>query len=69
MTEEREPQAPWPFYTQKQASKVLNVAVQFLDGLANNGVPAVKRQGKTGERVWLFERDAIDALAQVIRPE
>jgi hypothetical protein len=56
-------EAPWPYYTQRQAAKKLGVAVEYLQGLANNGVPAVKTAGNSGGQVYLFQREAVDELA------
>ena len=57
------PAAPWPFLTQRRAAKALDVEVDYLQGLANNPIPAVKSEGKSGETVWLFQREAVEALA------
>jgi len=56
-------QAPWPFYTQGHAARLLGgVSVEWLMGLANNPIPAVRAVGRTGKRVFLYQKQAIDEL-------
>lgn len=56
------PLAPWSYYTQSTAARLLDVEVLYLTGLANNPLPAVKVRGKTGRGLWLFQREAIDKV-------
>lgn len=55
--------APWPYFTQRSAARILKVPTEFLRGLANNPIPAVKAGTSKGNSIWLFQREAVLALA------
>lgn len=55
--------APWPYVSQREAARRLGVEADYLVGMANNPIPAFKSTGRSGGTVWLFHRDAINALA------
>ena len=57
-----EVEIPWPYLTQGAAARRLGVAVEYLTGMANNPVPAVCTVTDKGNRMWLFQLEAIEQI-------
>lgn len=54
---------PWPYWTAKAAAKRLGVGIELVQGLAqSNQIRSQERRGRSGERVWVVNRDDVLAL-------
>lgn len=60
---------PWPFVTAKQAAQRLGVDTALMRGLANT--PQLRAQWTAtdkGGAVWLFCREDVDAMVEMVKP-
>lgn len=62
---------PWPHLTEKAAARRMGVDPQRLRGAAGNSdgrLRFVRRQGKTGQDVYLYCAEDVDRFARICRP-